>query len=98
LTEINNEYIIKEKINKKEGIMSTFIYFLGLIMACVGIAIVAKSFKGPFGLLGISLVILGTLISIFLSERIEKWEVAKKSKKLDEKGGKNAPRFGTVKE
>ena len=67
--------------------MSTFLYVLGLVMACVGIAIVAKSFKGPFGPLGIALVVLGAFISIILSEKVEKWKDAKKSKKLDEKGG-----------
>ena len=67
--------------------MSTFIYVLGLIMACVGTAIVARSFNGPFGPLGVLLIVLGAFISIILSEKVEKWKDAKKSKKLDEKGG-----------
>ena len=63
--------------------MSTFIYILGLLVACVGTAIVAKSFKPPFGPLGVLLIVVGVSICIFIlfSKKIEKWKAAKNCQK-----------------
>ena len=49
---------------KKEVKMSIFVYILGLLMAWVGIAMVANSFKPPFGPLGVLLIVVGVFICI----------------------------------